>query len=260
MADGRSDVLSECGGAGAEPMLLSSPNASVARSLLFAHAMRRSLAGESVLFLCPSPAALEGAPFANPAHGLQVDTLETEAALSRIHFKYLGSDTLLRQFLAGAHTMRTPPGLLVVDDLAAFLSSGDAHPPAEHAGGAGVYDVAARLQRTLALAVNAADFFARAVRPDGPNTCSLIVAVIERVLPPLGAADTTARKRWFKRRLRIEGPLAGPAAVLLGQYMVADALLGDLARFELGMARRRASGAHGPADGDHLELTLMISP
>lgn len=227
---------------GPEPGLLSSPNVSIGRSLLMTHAMRRALAGEWVLFICTSDSSLEKSPFAmpQPERGdLSAEALATEA-LSRIQLKYLGTDVLLRQFLAGLHVMSRAPDLLIIDDFNAFFHQGQNAPPDR--------DVPGRTQRTFALAINAADFLLRLRGPDQARSCSLILSVTEGALPPPLSVETTARKHWFKRRLRVDGPRGG--ATHLGEYSVTDSLYQEVARVRLGAA----SSSRTPMD---LELAVM---
>lgn len=239
----------------AEPTVLSSPNAPIARSLLLAHAVRRALAGEWVLFVCASPAPLEQSPFARPPSvrgDLQPGGPVAEA-LARVQFKYISTGAMLRQFLAGAHNMSRAPDLVIIDDLLAFThdgSHGSTDPAADR-------EAAERLQRTLALAINLAEYCACARGADLGRSCGLLVSVTERALPPLATADTVARKQWFKRRLRVDSASAGrsPVASHLCEYTLADSLGQELARMRL----RAADGSNDAAELELADVRLSAA-
>ncbi|KAJ1638938.1 hypothetical protein T492DRAFT_940291 [Pavlovales sp. CCMP2436] len=207
----------------AEPLLLSCENATVGWSLLFAHALERALAGETVLIVSASRRALEQTPFARPdeAPGWPSDAAATEAALARVQLKYVGSDALLCQFLASVHLLRPPAlGLLVVEDVLAFSS--------ESVSAAVTHS---RLQRTLALALNAAEYLAAAQPADQPRRCRLVVSATESALPLPFSVAAVARKHFFRQRLRVSGPLerADSKTSFLGEYSVVNPA-GQLAR------------------------------
>jgi hypothetical protein len=230
----------------AEPLLLSCANAPIAHSLLFAYAMRRALAGDSVLFVCPSRERIAQASFAQPAPlGSQANDDErrqTEAALSRIQMKYVATDLALRQLLASAHLVGPPvPSVLIIADFHEFFARPASLPPAEHhAEHAPNVDQAHAAQglvdRTLALALNATEHFTRGRfgGKEQPRECSLIVSVVETSASSPGSAERAARTYCFKRQLRVHGPLAHEGtAAHVGRYAVADSFFPGLVHVRL---------------------------
>jgi len=87
-------------------------------SLLFQLAVTHASRGTSVVFVC-NRSRLYASP---PVLAVPLDSV-TEEALSRIEFKYIESDTALRQYLA-AGLVDPYPGVLIVDDFSLLL--GDA--------------------------------------------------------------------------------------------------------------------------------------
>ena len=84
-------------------------------SLLFQLAVHHAQRGTRVVFVC-NRMRLYASP---PVLAISLDSI-TEEALSRIEFKYIESDSVLRQYLAGLVDL---PGVIIVDDMSAMCDA-----------------------------------------------------------------------------------------------------------------------------------------
>lgn len=98
--------------------LIAGPERSGKTSLLLHFAHARAAAGDSVLFVCHRD-TIENSPPVLPL-GVGLD----DAALHRVHMRYLESAADLQKLAACLHLTAHPPAAIVVDNITAFLSGG----------------------------------------------------------------------------------------------------------------------------------------
>jgi hypothetical protein len=253
LARARALLEARDGRAEGEPLLLSCASAPLARSLLFEYAMRRAQAGDAVLYVCASKAALEQAQFAKPG-----DDGESDAALARIQIKYVGTDAGLRQLLASFHLIAPPaPRLLLIDNLHAFfaLDCEAAQPAADKPFDS--HGARERMSLTFALALSAAEYIAQEA---AGSACSLVVSIVESAPPGAGSTELAVRRHSFGRRMRAHGPLGGPpSGAHMGVYAIEEVGYVETLHAWLTTAAEQADLRVAPAGGGDLVLVRIES-
>lgn len=211
--------------------------------------MRRAQAGDTVLYVCASKAALEQAQFAKPG----IDG-ESDVALARIQIKYVGTDARLRQLLASFHLIAPPtPRLLLIDNLHAFfaLEGEAAQPTADKQFDS--HGTRERMILTFALASSAAEYISQEAGP----ACGLVVSIVENVPPSAGSTELAVRRHAFRRRIRAHGPLGGSPSAHMGVYAIEEAGYAELLHAWLTTAAEQDDPRVGPAGSSDLVLVRI---
>lgn len=212
--------------------------------------MRRAQAGDTVLFVCASKAALEQAQFAR----FGVDG-ESDAALARIQIKYVDTDARLRQLLASFHLIAPPtPRLLLIDNLRAFFAlDGDAAQQTtdKHFDSHGMRE---RMSLTFALALSAAAYMAQ---EGAGSACRLVVSVVEHAPPGAGSTELAVRRHFFRRRMRAHGPLGGSPSAHTGVYAIEEVGYAETLHAWLATAAEQGETRVAPAASSDLVLVRI---